>query len=153
MIILIAAMADNNVIGKDGELPWHLPDDLEHFKEETTGNTVVMGRKTYDSIGAPLPQRDNIVVTNQDITIDGATVAHSIDEALDTARDKQGVTYVIGGESIYEQTLDEADKLLITHVKQHVDGDTYFPTIDPLAWQATQREDTDDYTIMEYTRT
>ncbi len=151
MIILIAAMADNNVIGRDGDLPWHLPEDMQHFKDATTGNTVVMGRKTYESIGRPLPDRDNIVVSTQELEIE-PKVCHSIDDALDTAEDMRGDTYIIGGASIYEQTINEADKLIITHVKRTVDGDARFPAIDPLVWDAETVRETEEFTIKEYTR-
>jgi dihydrofolate reductase len=126
MITVIAAMSKNGVIGKDNKLIWNLPSDMAYFKETTTGGTVVMGRKTFESIGRPLPNRRNIVVSRTGFTHDGVEVVSSIENALEIC-DK--VCFVIGGGELYRQTLPIADKLLLTVVDCEVDGDTYFPDV------------------------
>jgi len=144
MITLIAAVAHDRVIGSKNDMPWYLPADLKHFREQTTGKTVVMGKNTYDSIvnrlGKPLPNRTNIVITREpDFSADGVKVVHSIDEALSSAPD----VMVIGGASIYEQTIDKADRLLITEVDASIPGDTYFPIIDKEKWHEISRDHND----------
>ncbi len=126
-ISMIAAMANNNVIGKDNALPWSQPADLAHFKRTTMGKPIVMGRKTFDSIGRPLPGRENIVITrSDDFAPEGVTVVKSISEALEAARKHEEVM-IIGGDSIYEQCLPYADTLYVTHILADIDGDAYFP--------------------------
>lgn len=144
MISLIVAIAHDNVIGRSNDLPWYLPADLKHFKDITTGHTVIMGRNTYESIaarlGGPLPNRHNVIVTrNQDLVVPGATVAHSLEIALD--ENENGEVFVIGGAEIYAQSFLHADKLYITEVDADiVGGDTFFPAIDPTIWRETSRE-------------
>jgi dihydrofolate reductase len=140
-VSILAAVAANGVIGRDNDLPWHLPADLRRFKETTVGHTIVMGRKTYDSIGRPLPKRRSIVVTrNRQLQIDGVDVVHSIEEALDLAAG-EGVVFIIGGATIYHAAMTLADELAITHVHAEVDGDTGFPRIDSDTWVEVDRED------------
>jgi dihydrofolate reductase len=139
-VSLIAAMAENRVIGVDNRLPWHLPEDLKHFRRLTTGHTVIMGRKNYESIGKPLPQRRNIVVSRRpDFQATGCTVVHSIEEAMTVAGDEPEV-FVIGGAEIYRQTMARADRLFLTLVHANVDGDTFFPELENGHWQETARE-------------
>lgn len=144
MISLIVAIAHDNVIGRSNDLPWYLPADLKHFKDITIGHTVVMGRKTYESIasrlGKPLPDRHNIIVTrDEELVVPGATVAHSLETALDEHIDKE--IFVIGGAEIYAQALPHADKLYVTIVDADITGgDTFFPLIDPTLWRETSRE-------------
>jgi dihydrofolate reductase len=144
-IVLVAAVADNGVIGRDNALPWRLSSDLRRFKALTVGKPVVMGRKTFLSIGKPLPDRTNIVVTrDRNFNADGIVVAHSLDAALAAARDdarRRGVDaiMVIGGTDIFEQTMDLADRLEITHVHARPAGDTVFPPIDARRWRAVAR--------------
>jgi dihydrofolate reductase len=145
-VVLVAAVADNGVIGADGELPWHLPEDLAHFKRVTTGNTVVMGRRTYESIGRPLPRRTNIVLTRQPgWTADGVVAASSLDEALDLAEDFDGDVMVIGGAQIYALALPLADVQVLTEVHQEPAGDVHYPPFDRAEWDETQRETHDGY--------
>jgi dihydrofolate reductase len=127
-LALIVAVARNGVIGKNGGLPWHVSEDLKHFKATTSGHAVIMGRKTYDSIGRPLPKRRNIVVTSQvDAQIPGCEVAGSLDEALASARTSDPCPFIIGGASLYEEALPIATELYMTTIDENVEGDTYFP--------------------------
>ena len=127
IISMIAAMANNRVIGKDNQMPWHLPADFAWFKRSTMGKPVVMGRKTYDSIGRPLPGRLNVVISrDESLEIEGVTTVTSIDQALELVSDVDEVM-IIGGGSIYESCLSKANKLYLTHIDLEVDGDTQFP--------------------------
>ena len=131
---IVVAMDSNRLIGKDNGLPWHLPADLAFFKKLTTGNTILMGRKTFDSIGRPLPNRRNIVITrNADIEITGCEVVNSIEEALSLAQGETEVM-VIGGAKLYQQILPIADRLYITQIEGEFDGDTYFPSYNEAEW-------------------
>lgn len=140
-VCLIAAVATNGVIGRDGDLPWRLPADLRHFKALTLGKPVIMGRKTWQSIGRPLPGRRNIVVTrDRAFRPDGAEMVVSLDAALDMVADT-AEAMVIGGGEIYAQALPRAARLYLTRVHQHVEGDVYFPDIEPTVWHETACED------------
>ena len=131
---IVVAMDSNRLIGKDNGLPWRLPADLAFFKKLTTGNTILMGRKTFDSIGRPLPNRRNIVITrNADIEITDCEVVNSIEKALLLAQSETEVM-VIGGAKLYQQILPIADRLYITQVEGEFDGDTYFPHYDEDDW-------------------
>ncbi|MGQ3209710.1 dihydrofolate reductase [Shinella sp.] len=145
-IVLVVAVAKNGVIGRDGDLPWRLPSDLKRFKQLTLGRPVLMGRKTWDSIGRPLPGRPNIVIT-RDATFSapGAEVVPSLDDGLIAARReaaKLGVdeVCVIGGGQIYAQVFERADVLHVTHVEAAVEGDTRFPEIDPAVFEKVIEE-------------
>lgn len=139
MISIIAAMAHNRVIGKEGALPWHLPADLQHFKSLTLGKPVIMGRKTFASIGKPLQGRQNIVLTRDpQFQAQGVTVAHSWRDALIACGSVEEVM-VIGGAELYAQVLPEADWLFLTLVDQEIAGDTYFPAWSTTEWQEVQR--------------
>jgi len=140
MITLIAAVADNRVIGVDGDLPWRLPDDLKFFSETTRGHHVLMGRKNFDSIPKkfrPLPGRPNIVVTrNQAFNEAGVIVAHSLEEGIAKAKAAgEEELFIIGGGEIYRQTMDQAERLVITHVHASPKGETHFPVIDEKVWE------------------
>lgn len=127
MITLIVACSRNWVIGKDNQLIWHLPEDLKRFKRLTTGGTVLMGRKTFESIGKPLPNRTNLILTNDlDFKADGCTIYHSLIDALQ--HDKN--IFVIGGSQIYQQTIKVADRIELTMIDKDFEGDAYFPQID-----------------------
>ena len=145
-IVLVVAVAKNGVIGRDGDLPWRLPSDLKRFKQLTLGKPVLMGRKTWDSIGKPLPGRPNIVVTRDaSFAAPGAEVVSSLDEGLAAARrDAQELgadeICVIGGGQIYAQVFDRADVLHVTHVEADVEGDTRFPDIDPADFEKILEE-------------
>lgn len=134
MISLIAAMAKNRVIGQSNQMPWHLPADLARFKAITIGKTIIMGRKTFASIGKPLPGRRNIVITRGNLTNEGCEFVHSLEEALDIAGDEQEV-FVIGGGDIFQQALPRATRLYLTLIDLEVEGDTFFPDWDEQQWQ------------------
>ncbi|KKU73050.1 MAG: Dihydrofolate reductase [Parcubacteria group bacterium GW2011_GWA2_47_26] len=165
MLSLIAAISKNGVIGKENALPWYLPEDLKRFKQITTGKTVLMGRKTFESIlkrlGKPLPNRKNVVVTrDSDYSVakpqttgglaTSVTMYHSIDDALKAHKGEDII--VIGGGEIYAQTIDRADKLYTTEVRQEIEGDTFFPRIDPAIWKESAREDHEGFSFVEYVR-
>lgn len=159
MISLIVAIAANNAIGKNQDLLCHLPNDLKRFKAITLGHTIVMGRRTFESLpkGA-LPGRTNVVVTHSDMQWDNTTVVHSIDEAL--AESENNELFVIGGATLYEQTLPLAHRLYLTHIHHTFeDADTFFPVIDYSQWREVEREDHTaderhpyDYTFVTYER-
>jgi dihydrofolate reductase len=138
---LIAAVSENRVIGANNTLPWHLPDDLKRFRSLTTGHAVIMGRRNYESIGKPLPQRKNIVLTRDPhYHASGCIVVHSLTDALAAAGDDPEV-FIIGGAELYRQTLGMADRIYLTRVHAHVSGDTFFPEFDAMEWRETSRED------------
>jgi len=145
-LAIIVAVAENGVIGADGEMPWHYSADLQHFRRETTGHPVILGRTTFeaiaDRIGGPLPDRTNIVLTTSDPDVaEGVVVAEGIEAALDAARATgAGTAYVVGGQSVYEQFLPRADRLLVTHIPESYEGDTYWPGHDEDRWVETDRE-------------
>lgn len=127
-LAIIVAVARKGVIGKDGGLPWHLSEDLKHFKRTTLGHAIIMGRKTYDSIGRPLPKRRNIVVTrSKGAMFEGCELAHSLDDAIALARSTDPCPFVVGGASLYEEALPLATELHLTSIDQEVEGDTFFP--------------------------
>jgi dihydrofolate reductase len=137
---LIAALAENRVIGVNNTLPWRLPADLQHFRRLTIGHPVIMGRRNYESIGRPLPERDNIVLTHRpDYRAPGCKIVHTVDAAI-AAAGAAGEIFVIGGAEIYAQTMARADRLYLTYVHANVAGDTYFPAFDGTAWREVERE-------------
>jgi len=141
LISIIVAVSKNGVIGKDNQLIWRLPDDLKRFKKLTIGHPIIMGRKTFDSIGKPLPGRTSIVVTrNADFQMDGIIVVHSLDEALQESK-KLDVhdAFIIGGGELYRQAQSIANKLYITEVETVMDGDTYFKIQEPDQWVESER--------------
>ncbi|WP_312511221.1 dihydrofolate reductase [Chryseobacterium culicis] len=138
MTTIVVAMGENNEIGFENQLLWHLPKDLKHFKDITSGHPVIMGRKTYESIGKPLPNRTNIVVSRKkDWFEEGILIVGSIKEALKFAKKIDEEVFVIGGGNIYEQTIDSIDRLEVTLVKADLEADTFFPKIDPKIWEKT----------------
>lgn len=140
MISIIAALAENRVIGINNTLPWRLPNDLKHFRRLTTGHAIIMGRKNYESIGKPLPERTNIIITrNRDYRADGCLIAHSLDEAMALAKNDPEI-FVIGGAEIYRTALARSDRLYLTRVHATIAGDTYFPEFDETEWQEISRE-------------
>ncbi|MDR8524967.1 type 3 dihydrofolate reductase [Shewanella fidelis] len=149
-IAMIAAMANNRVIGKDNQMPWHLPEDLRHFKAMTLGKPVVMGRKTYESIGRPLPGRHNIVISRQaDLMIDGVTTVTSFDDAKLAAGDCEELV-IMGGGQLYEMLLSQADILYLTEIALDVEGDTYFPDWNDGSWQEVSRDVAKNDNDLEY---
>ncbi len=145
-VVLVAAVADNGVIGAGGELPWHLPEDLAHFRRVTTGNVVIMGRRTYESIGRPLPRRTNIVITRQPgWSADGVVAASSLTDALEVAEEYDGDAMVIGGAQISALALPVADRQVLTEVHSSPEGDVHYPPFDRADWVETQRERHEGY--------
>ncbi len=146
-LCLIAALAQNRVIGRDNQLPWHLPADLKHFKAKTLGKPIIMGRKTWDSLGRPLPGRLNLVVSRQaGLELAGAEVLPSLDTAIVRADEwarEQGVDelMLIGGAQLYEQGLALAERLYLTRVALQPEGDAWFPAFDESDWQCSEREE------------
>ena len=155
-IALIAAVAENGIIGRDGEMPWHLPADLTHFKETTIGHPVIMGRRTYDSIasqiGGPLPGRTNIVLSRSEPELpDEVEVVDSITAAIEAAGNADTV-YIIGGATVYEQFLPQADRLVLTELEAAYEGDTAFPEWDRTAWDEVDRDQRDGFAFVTYER-
>ncbi len=158
---IIAAVAANRTIGKDNNLVWHLPADLRHFKNTTTGHYIIMGRKSFESIGKPLPNRTTIIITrNPDYRQEGAFVVNSLEAALEKAeKDRQGKVFILGGGQIYQKAISISDYMYITEVHESFEGDTVFPEIDPAMWREVHREDfpADEknkyaYSFVEYRR-
>jgi dihydrofolate reductase len=141
MVSLVVAAARNNVIGKGNALPWDLPNDLKHFREVTSGHTVIMGRKTFESIGRPLPKRRNIVITRQeDYKPEGVEVVGSLEAAI-TAVPTGEEAFVIGGGEIFKQALPLADRVYLTRVEADVEGDAFFPVLEQSEWRETARQE------------
>ena len=136
IVSIVVAIAKNNAIGKNNQLLWHLPKDLKHFKDITSGHTIIMGRKTYESVGKPLPNRRNIIITRQNISIDGCEVVNSIDQALKSSAGEDEI-FIVGGAEIYNQALSLTDRIYLTIVHHNFDGDTYFPDIKDDIWKET----------------
>ena len=136
---IIVAITENYVIGRGGDMPWHLPADLQHFKNITSGNTVVMGRKTWESIGQPLPNRMNVVVTRQKNYVAGdATVIHDLHELTNLAT--TGTVFIIGGGELYRLAMQHATKLHITRIRTKKEGDTFFPEFNSEEWTCDSTE-------------
>jgi dihydrofolate reductase len=161
MISIIAAVGKNNELGKGNTLLWHLPADLKHFREITSAHAVVMGRKTFESLGKPLPNRRNIIITRDaNYKKEGVEIVNSLSAALDLFPDQNEEVFIIGGGELYKQTLPIADKLYITHVDASApDADTFFPEIIPIMFLETSKEEhqKDDknpfnYTFATYTK-
>lgn len=139
-LVLVAALAENRAIGLGGALPWRLPEDLKRFKRLTVGKTILMGRKTWDSLGRPLPERENWVLTRDpDFAAPGARAFRGLEAALDAH--PGGELMVIGGADLYRQTLPLATRLELTQVHAEVEGDAFFPKLDPAQWHEQRRED------------
>jgi dihydrofolate reductase len=137
---LIVAMARNRTIGVNNTLPWRCPDDLKHFKTLTMGHHMIMGRKTFDSIGKPLPGRTTVVVTrNTDLEIAGCVIAHSLNEAIAACAGDEEI-FIVGGAELYRQAVSVADTLYFTEIQQDVDGDAHFPEFDYSAWREISRD-------------
>ncbi len=160
--VLVAAVAENRVIGSDREMPWHYPADLAHFRSLTTGHPVILGRTTYetvaDRIGGPLPDRRSVVLTTRNPELpDGAVVANDIAAARERAREAADeldvdVVYVIGGATVYEAFLPDADRMVLTEIPERPDGDTLFPAWDDDAWRVVDRESDGELTFVTYER-
>jgi dihydrofolate reductase len=152
-ISIVVAISENNAIGKDNQLLWHLPADLKHFKEITTGHPILMGRKTYDSIGRPLPNRRNIIITRQtDLNIPGTEVVNSMEEAISLCANEEEV-FIIGGAEIYKSALSFTDRIYLTTVHQEFEADAFFPVLDKNEWLETaqQHHHADEKNAVAYT--
>jgi dihydrofolate reductase len=136
----VVAISENHIIGKDNKLLWYLPNDLRHFKEITSGHTIIMGRKTFESVGKPLPKRRNIIITRQDITIEGCEVVNSIEAALALCAGEEEV-FIVGGAEIYKLSLHLTNRIYLTIVHKQFDGDSFFPEINKREWKEVSRED------------
>lgn len=163
ILSIIAAMGKNNEIGKDNKLLWHLPADMKHFKEITSGHSVIMGRKTFESIGHPLPNRRNIVITrNKDYINSQVEIVNSLEEALRLVSLEHGrnfeenqdevEVFIIGGGEIYKQALDKANKIYLTQIDQSFDADTFFPNINTDTWEkiSEERHEPDEKNLYVY---
>lgn len=154
-LISIAAVAENGVIGANGDMVWHVPEDFKHFKRTTMGHPMIMGRTTFDGMGA-LPGRRSIVVTrNQNYSPslkdgDDVVVVHSLDEALELVKDEDA--FVVGGAQIYEAAMPHVTKLIISEMPMAPDGDAHFPTIDAATWREAQRDPREGFTVVTYER-
>jgi dihydrofolate reductase len=159
IVSIIAAMDRNRLIGSNNQLPWHLPADLAHFKQVTMGKPIIMGRKTYESIGRPLPGRTNIVLTRSaDYRAEGVLMAHTLEQALDCVSEEDEVM-IIGGSTIYELALPRADRLYLTYVESTCEGDAWFPEFDIEHWRVVASEqhradekNSSDYCFVNYER-
>jgi len=140
-LTLIVAWARREVIGRDGALPWHEAEDLAHFKNTTMGHAILMGRKTYESIGHALPGRRNLVISRQsDYVAEGCEVFGSLEAAIEAAREMDGDPMVVGGAAIYAAALPYVTRMIVTFLDRDVEGDTFFPAYDPGDWRETTRE-------------
>ena len=139
-VSIIVAIGENHAIGKNNQLLWHMPNDLKHFKDITSGRTIIMGRKTFDSVGKPLPRRRNIVVTRQDIIIPGCEVVKSIEDGLALCKNEDEV-FIGGGAEIYKLAMHLTDRIYLTIIHKSFDADTFFPEIDKTEWKEVKRED------------
>ncbi len=154
-LTLVVAMGSNRVIGVGGTLPWHLPEDLAHFKRLTLGHPMVMGRTTYESIGRPLPGRTTIVVTRQhDWSAAGVEVAHSLDDAIALASELDDEAFLVGGAQVYAEALerDLVDTMVVTRVRQAPEGDAWFPVIDWEGWHEVGTAPHADFDVVTYER-
>lgn len=140
LISFVVAVDQNNLIGGNNQLVWHLPADLKHFKNITTGHSIIMGRKTYDSMSRALPNRRNIVITRQPITIPGCVVVHSLQEALNACAGEAEV-FIIGGAEIFRQAMPLAGRIYLTRIHHAFEGDTYLPELNPDEWIESSHED------------
>lgn len=159
MITIIAAIAENGALGKDNQLIWHLPADLKRFKKVTLGHHIIMGRKTFESLGKPLPNRTTIIITrNKNYTQKNCIVVNSLNDAIEAAKEDPN-PYILGGAEIYKQAMKIANKLDLTLVHHNFEADAFFPEIDLNIWQETTREDFKsdetnkyDYSFITYLR-
>ncbi|WP_345239014.1 dihydrofolate reductase [Pontibacillus salipaludis] len=142
MISFLVAMDRNRLIGKDNDLPWRLPNDLKFFKSVSTGKTIIMGRKTFESMNGPLPNRKNVVLTRDaNFQEDGCDVIHSLEPVFEWEKEDPNTEYlIIGGSHIFEQTINEADRMYITWIEEDFEGDTYFPEFNEDEWTLTKKE-------------
>lgn len=143
-LAMVVAVGDRGEIGKDGQVPWRIPEDLKHFKRVTMGHAIIMGRKTWDEVGRPLPGRRNIVVSrNRALVLPGAEVFSTLDEAIEAARTTDSEPRIIGGSHIYAAAMPLTTRIYLTEVHRAVDADTFFPPLDRNVWRETERRAAD----------
>jgi len=141
MLSIIVAVAENNVIGKDNSLIWKLPRDMKHFKETTTGHYIIMGRKTFESNGRPLPNRTNVIITrDKNYSAEGCVIAHSLEDAIKEAKNDQEA-FIIGGGVIYDMAMSLVDRIYLTKIHHSFEGDTFFPEINMKEWDVVEKRD------------
>lgn len=155
MISLIAGIGKNYELGTKNALLWDMPNDMKHFRDTTRGHTVIMGQKTYESMGKPLPNRRNIVVTrNKDFQVEGVEISYSLEDTIESFKNSPEEVFVIGGGEIYKQSIDKADRLYITHMNATFpEADAFFPEIIPIVWNEVSHEEhkADDKHAFDYT--
>jgi dihydrofolate reductase len=156
-IIIIVAVAQNGVIGRaTGEMPWHVKEDFHHFKKTTMGFPIIMGRKSFESLGKPLKGRENIVITrntNLNYDFDNVNIVHSLDDALDYCKSKKyEKAFITGGGEIYSQSIFIADEMIISHMKFDATGEVSFPDINSSEWEVSSKEDREKFEIVKYIR-
>jgi len=151
-MIIIAAMTGRRVIGKDNAMPWHIKEDMQLFKRFTTDNTVIMGRKTYDSLKRPLKNRNNIVISSSMAESEGLTVCRTLEEALDVAERYRKENFIIGGARVYEQALPLADEMYLSFVRKDYEGDVFFPAFDEKEWKTREIREYDEFVWKSYVR-
>lgn len=154
MINLIAGMTKNKVIGNGNALPWNIPEDLQNFRRLTTDSVVIMGRKTFESIGRPLPKRVNIVITSQEIQIPGVQIAKTLLDAVNLAKTTGKEVFIIGGAQIYKQALEQnlVDKMYLSIINKEYPGDVFFPAFDEKNWDIQSTQAFNDFTLIIYSR-
>src|SRR5580692_5804034 len=152
MISIITAMTLSGVIGKGNALPWHIPDELKNFRRLTQDSSVIMGKRTFESIGRPLPNRNNIVLGPPDWQVLGVTVCHSIDESLEIAQSFGKNIFVIGGAHVYAQFLPLAQRLVISYIKQEYEGDVFFPAFNLSEWNSVEKIDYPEFEVVTFER-
>lgn len=141
MLSIIVAVGENNVIGKDNDLIWKLPRDMRHFKETTTGHYIIMGRKTFESNGRPLPNRTNVIITrDKNYTAEGCVIVHSLEDAINEAKEDKEA-FIIGGGEIYKKSMTLVDRIYLTQIYYNFEGDTFFPEINMEDWTEVDRRD------------
>lgn len=156
-IILIAAIAKNSVIGRiNGEMPWHIKEEFKHFKDTTMGSAIIMGRKTFETLGKPLKGRENIIITkneNFSVAFDDVIIFHSLDESINYCGSKgYEKIFIIGGGEVYNQAIPKADELILSHLKFDAEGEIKFPEIDYQEWKIVSTEDRGEFEIVRYVR-
>jgi dihydrofolate reductase len=151
-IALIAGMTEAHVIGRGNDLPWHISEDLINFKKVTAGQTVIMGKNTLESIGKPLPNRNNVVLSAEKVKIEGADVCTSIPEALEKAKSYGKKVFIIGGASVYAQTIDLVDTMYISYIKNDYAGDVFFPEFSEEKWRRVEEKEFKDFLFVTYKR-
>ena len=152
MITIIAALTKNHVIGNENRLIWNIPEDMRNFRKVTSGNVVVMGRKTYDSIGKPLPNRHNIVISRSQKNIPGVDVCNTLADAIEKGKSYGKEIFIIGGASVYEQALPLADKMMLSWIKKEYEGDAFFPDFDEREWKIENGKTFDGFELVMYQR-